>query len=104
MSLRIARGLLTLASAVAANDLHFLVMGDWGGTDHSPWTHTAEVNTAKQMDKAAASLGAKFSLAAARCEPPAASYQLLATGTLFPSILLSTVLFPSILLSKCIIH
>ena len=63
MSLRIARGLLTLASAVAANDLHFLVMGDWGGTDHSPWTHTAEVNTAKQMDKAAASLGAKFSLA-----------------------------------------
>jgi tartrate-resistant acid phosphatase type 5 len=63
MALRIARGLLVLSSAVAADDLHFLVMGDWGGTDHSPWTHTAEVNTAKQMDKAAAALGAKFSLA-----------------------------------------
>jgi len=63
MALRVAWGLLTLASAVVAEDLHFLVMGDWGGTDHSPWTHTAEVNTAKQMDKAAADLGAKFTLA-----------------------------------------
>lgn len=45
------------------DDLHFLVMGDWGGTNHEPYTHTAEVNTAKSMDAAAAELGASFTLA-----------------------------------------
>lgn len=37
-------------------------MGDWGGSEHSPYTTPAEVRTAKAMDKAAASLGADFSL------------------------------------------
>merc|ERR1719183_1861533 len=38
-------------------------MGDWGGSVHSPYTTSAEVNTAKGMDSVAASLGAKFALA-----------------------------------------
>jgi len=37
-------------------------MGDWGGSENSPYTTSAEVNTAKAMNSAAATLGAQFSL------------------------------------------
>jgi tartrate-resistant acid phosphatase type 5 len=58
--------LLALAGASPeeiTNSMRFLVMGDWGGTGKSPYTTSSEVNTAKSMDEAAKSLGAKFSLA-----------------------------------------
>lgn len=62
--LRFTRYLMALGPMLAfSEDLNFLVMGDWGGTDHSPWTHPAEVNTAKSMNNAAQELGAKFTLA-----------------------------------------
>merc|ERR1719183_2457375 len=38
-------------------------MGDWGGSVHSPYTTSDEVNTAKGMNSVAGSLGAKFALA-----------------------------------------
>lgn len=63
MASRAAKGLFAVASAAAASDLNFLVMGDWGGSDQSPYTKTSERHTAQQMDKAASALGAKFSLA-----------------------------------------
>jgi len=49
--------------ALSTDDLHFLVMGDWGGQGHSPYTTSEEENTAKGMNTVAANLGAKFSLA-----------------------------------------
>lgn len=58
------RSLLASGSCLAAaNELNFLVMGDWGGTGHEPWTHNSQLNTAKSMDRAAAQLGADFTLA-----------------------------------------
>lgn len=46
-----------------ADDLHFLVMGDWGGKETTPYMTSGEVNTAKSMNSAASEMGAKFSLA-----------------------------------------
>lgn len=61
---RYAHSLIALQFLTAqSSDLNFLVMGDWGGTDHSPWTHTAEVNTAASMNTAAQETGSKFTLA-----------------------------------------
>ena len=47
----------------SADGMQFLVMGDWGGAPKSPYTTKYEVGTAKSMDAAAKSLGAKFALA-----------------------------------------
>jgi tartrate-resistant acid phosphatase type 5 len=57
------RHLVSLIPVAVSEDLHFLAMGDWGGSAHSPYTTSAEVNTAKGMNKVAGSLGAKFALA-----------------------------------------
>jgi len=54
--------LLLLAAAPAAA-LDFLVMADWGGVDHTPYTTQAELATAAGMGKVAASMNASFSLA-----------------------------------------
>lgn len=57
------RHLLSLIPVAVSDDLHFLVMGDWGGSAHSPYTTKDEVNTAKGMNSVAGSLNAKFALA-----------------------------------------
>lgn len=49
--------------AASDSDLHFLVMGDWGGSESSPYTTSSEVALAKGMNTAAEQLGAKFALA-----------------------------------------
>lgn len=54
---------LASANAADASELHFLVMGDWGGQGSSPYTTSEEVSTAKAMDAAAKDLSAKFALA-----------------------------------------
>jgi tartrate-resistant acid phosphatase type 5 len=56
------RFLVPFLPACAA-ELHFLAMGDWGGSGHSPYTTSSEVATAKGMNAVAGSLGAKFALA-----------------------------------------
>jgi tartrate-resistant acid phosphatase type 5 len=56
------RFLAPLFPACAA-EMHFLAMGDWGGSEKSPYTTSSEVATAKGMDSVAGSLGAKFALA-----------------------------------------
>ena len=45
--------LITLISISSCSDssLNFLSMADWGGTDHSPYTHTGERNVAAAMNK-----------------------------------------------------
>jgi len=56
----------TLASCLAATGSatsSFLVMGDWGGDEHTPYYTSDEVDTAKGMNSVAQSLGAKFALA-----------------------------------------
>ena len=45
------------------SSLSFLVMGDWGGSDHVPFTTPQEVETAKGMGKLASQLGAKMAVA-----------------------------------------
>jgi tartrate-resistant acid phosphatase type 5 len=63
MAMRLVASCATLAvSAVGGDELHFLVMGDWGGKESSPYTTPGEVSTAKAMDSAAADLDANFSL------------------------------------------
>jgi len=63
-----ARWLRTLLAtgithAAASDDLNFLVMGDWGGSERSPYTTSSEVALAKGMNTAAEELGAKWALA-----------------------------------------
>jgi len=58
-----ALALADVSVAVDASSMQFLVMGDWGGSPHSPYTTGSEVITAGSMDAAAKSLGAKFALA-----------------------------------------
>jgi len=41
----------------------FLVMGDWGGDEHRPYTTPDELDTAKGLDAVAKELGSKFALA-----------------------------------------
>jgi len=41
----------------------FLVMGDWGGDEHSPYDTPSEVDTAQGMNSIAQELGAKYALA-----------------------------------------
>lgn len=61
MGVAAQRALLT--PRVATQELHFLAMGDWGGTDHEPWTHNSQTNSAASMDRTAAELNARFTLA-----------------------------------------
>lgn len=46
-----------------AASLRFLVLGDWGGQEESPYTTPAEVELAGVMGKKAAEIGSKFTLA-----------------------------------------
>lgn len=55
------------AHAVKSNDasvagLNFLAMGDWGGTDSTPFTEPGQVKSAAAMAKVAARISAKFAL------------------------------------------
>lgn len=50
-------------SSTSLAELDFLVMGDWGGEEKSPYTTKKEVDTAKGMGKYATSLNATFALA-----------------------------------------
>ena len=43
--------------------LDFLVLGDWGGQPHSPYTTPAEVELAKVMGTKASDLNSQFTLA-----------------------------------------
>ena len=54
---------LVLACALPCSALDFLVMADWGGSDHSPYTTTEELTTADGMGVVAASTNAAFALA-----------------------------------------
>jgi len=54
--------LATLVGAGSATTA-FLVMGDWGGDQHAPYTTADEVDTAAGMSTVAKQLGAKFALA-----------------------------------------
>jgi len=45
------------------SDLHFMVMGDWGGGEHSPYSTKDEVHCASGMNQYAKGTGAKFALA-----------------------------------------
>mmetsp|Transcript_11036 Transcript_11036/g.24163 ORF Transcript_11036/g.24163 Transcript_11036/m.24163 type:complete len:328 (-) Transcript_11036:96-1079(-) len=56
--------LASLAAVVASHDsLPILVMGDWGGDEHKPYTTREEISTAAGMERVAASTGAKVALA-----------------------------------------
>lgn len=50
-------------SSDAASSLRFLVLGDWGGQEESPYTTPAEVELAGVMGKKAAEIGSQFTLA-----------------------------------------
>jgi tartrate-resistant acid phosphatase type 5 len=52
-----------LVGCVAASDLNFLIVGDWGGQVTPPYTTAAEIATAKQMGPLAESLNSSFTLA-----------------------------------------
>eukprot|EP00992_Anisonema_acinus_P014371 TRINITY_DN9242_c0_g1_i1.p1 TRINITY_DN9242_c0_g1~~TRINITY_DN9242_c0_g1_i1.p1 ORF type:complete len:350 (+),score=100.54 TRINITY_DN9242_c0_g1_i1:57-1052(+) len=55
---------LLAASALASPDaLTFLAVGDWGGTDHSPYTEPGEVAAAKGMGQVAKDHNSKFVVA-----------------------------------------
>lgn len=53
--------LLLLVAPSSALD--FLVMADWGGSEHAPYTTREELSTAGGMGKVAEAVGASFSLA-----------------------------------------
>ena len=55
----------TSVSSSSSSTLTFLVMGDWGGSEHAPYTTSAEVETAKGMEATAKALSPQpqFSLA-----------------------------------------
>ena len=44
------------------NTLKFLVIGDWGGKDKSPYYTPAQLNVARQMGKTAEEVGAEFTI------------------------------------------
>ena len=46
----------------ASGALNFIVLGDWGGQDDSPYTTVGEENVAEQMGKTAAEVGSQFTL------------------------------------------
>lgn len=46
----------------ASGALNFIVLGDWGGQDDSPYTTMGEENVAEQMGKTAAEVGSQFTL------------------------------------------
>ena len=48
---------------VNSGSLSFLVIGDWGGQDDSPYTTRAEVYTAKYMGEVAEEIGSRFTIA-----------------------------------------
>lgn len=47
----------------ADGTLDFLILGDWGGQDTSPYYTTAEKEIAEQMGKTAEQVGSQFTLA-----------------------------------------
>lgn len=57
----LATGLLAAGAAGIAS-LDFMVMGDWGGIPHSPYTTLGEVGIAKALGELAGSVGAKYTL------------------------------------------
>lgn len=52
-----------VVGAVAANELNFLVMADWGGQPSAPYTTAAEISTAGGMGRIAETTNASFALA-----------------------------------------
>lgn len=44
------------------NTLKFLVVGDWGGVDTSPYYTPGQLNVARQMGKKAEEVGAEFTV------------------------------------------
>lgn len=44
------------------NALKFLVLGDWGGIDASPYYTNAQLSIARQMGKTAEEIGANFTV------------------------------------------
>ena len=49
-------------TALSDNSLSFLLLGDWGGDPHYPYTTAAEVSCAKQMGTKAEMLSANFTV------------------------------------------
>ena len=62
-ALLLAATTTTTTTAAAATQPPFLVMGDWGGSIHAPYTTSMEIATAKGMGKVAANYTSTFSLA-----------------------------------------
>ena len=55
--------LVLSGTAHSDNSLSFLLLGDWGGDPHYPYTTAAEVSCAKQMGSKAEMLSANFTVA-----------------------------------------
>lgn len=55
--------LLGLFSRSAEGRLHFLTLGDWGGSDHFPYHTLGQTETADGMARIAAEQGSEFVLA-----------------------------------------
>ena len=55
--------LLSCISLVHNDELRFLVLGDWGGASHSPYTTSYEIAVNKSMSKTADRLGTQFTIA-----------------------------------------
>ena len=55
--------LLSCISLVHNDELRFLVLGDWGGASHSPYTTSYEIAVNKSMSETADRLGTQFTIA-----------------------------------------
>mmetsp|Transcript_31163 Transcript_31163/g.74636 ORF Transcript_31163/g.74636 Transcript_31163/m.74636 type:complete len:329 (+) Transcript_31163:57-1043(+) len=61
--MRVSLASFGAVAASAGDSLPILVMGDWGGDEHKPYTTKGEISTAEGLEKVAASTGAKIGLA-----------------------------------------
>jgi tartrate-resistant acid phosphatase type 5 len=61
--MRMIQLLLAAAPTLAAAELNFLVMADWGGQPTAPFTTAAEISTAGGMGRMAETMNASFALA-----------------------------------------
>ena len=52
----------TVCCASSEKTLEFLVVGDWGGEDTSPYYTPAQQHISKQMGKTAEEIGAEFTI------------------------------------------